>query len=95
MMNFAWATEQSQISPGAKLLALYLANYSGMRSEMEVVLQDPAAWCNCGVEQVDSWFHELEKKARLQVARRWDNDDKYMLCWVVRIPEAINGGKLI
>jgi len=92
MMNFAWATEQSEISPGAKLLAIYLANYSGMRSEMEVVLQDPAAWCNCSVEQIDSWFLELEKKARLRVMRRWDNDDKYMLCWVVRIPDAINGG---
>jgi hypothetical protein len=96
MMNFAWATEQTQVSPGAKLLAVYIANYSAMREEIEIRLEDAAAWCCTDkIEEVDIWFKELETHARLFVLRHYAMEDKYDTYFVVRIPGAINGGNLI
>lgn len=96
MMNFAWATEQTQVSPGAKLLAIYISNYSGMRDEVEIRLEDAAAWCCTDkIEDVDIWFKELEEHSRLTVLRHYAMADKYDSFFIVRIPEAINGGKLI
>lgn len=94
--HLAWATEQSQVSPPAKLLAIFLANYHGIGSEMTFRLEDAAAWC-CGsrIENIDMWLGELEKEAGLRVMRRYDVEDKYNCEATVVIPEAKNGGHIL
>lgn len=95
MRHMMWATEQSCIRPGAKLLALYLANYAGMADDATFMLQDAAAWCCCEIEEVDDFLGDLERESELRVRRDYPQPDKYLCSATVFFPEARNGGKLL
>lgn len=93
--HMAWATEQSCITPLAKLLAIYIANYHGCDETTKIRLEDAAAWCGSKIEEVDGCLYELHRECGLTVTRGMDGPDKTDLWALLRVPEAKNGGRLL
>jgi len=63
--NFVWAVQLRGVSPGAKLLAIYIANYCGGADSFKFSLEDASAWCCCGIVECETFLGELHRTAGL------------------------------
>ena len=92
--HIAWASEQSQISPQEKLLAMFIAVQADAVGRSRFAVQDAASWCCLGQDSVtEELVYELAKKCGLLILGR---DVKHDIpIFDVFVPRSKNGGELL
>lgn len=92
--NLAWASEQSQISPNAKLMAIFIASQADVFGRSKFSLEDAAAWCCFRHDgTAERLTYELANTCGLSILKR--DPDHDVVSFEVLVPSAKNGGELL